>query len=255
MDVPGCDVRPLPASEVTPQLSARARRLLDARRSFVLAVAVLALFNVARALGLLGPPVVSATLLTLAMVLLAWTSGASLGDLGLARGSWASGLRWGAAAFGLVLVVLVAAAAVPTTNAFLHDSRADISSSRLFGELIVSVTLVTAVPEELAFRGVLLGSALRLWGPVRASVVTSLLFGLWHVAPTLRTMGGNAAVSSASTSLPGQVGIVLGAVAATAAAGLVFCWLRLRSRSLLAPVLAHVATNGLGLAVAWFAVH
>jgi len=37
--------------------------------------------------------------------------------------------------------------------------------------------------------------------------------------------------------------------------GLVFCWLRLRSRSLIAPVMAHVATNGLALTVAWFAVH
>ena len=48
---------------------------------------------------------------------------------------------------------------------------------------------------------------------------------------------------------------MLGAVAATFAAGLAFAWLRLRSRSLLAPVLAHAATNGLGLAVAWFAVY
>ena len=40
-----------------------------------------------------------------------------------------------------------------------------------------------------------------------------------------------------------------------AVAGLVFCWLRLRSRSLIAPVMAHGATNGLALTVAWFAVH
>jgi CAAX protease family protein len=41
----------------------------------------------------------------------------------------------------------------------------------------------------------------------------------------------------------------------TACAGMVFCWLRLRSGSLIAPILAHVATNGLALAVAWFTVH
>jgi membrane protease YdiL (CAAX protease family) len=48
---------------------------------------------------------------------------------------------------------------------------------------------------------------------------------------------------------------VLGSIAVTFAAGLVFCWLRLRSRSLIAPVMAHAATNGLALTVAWFAVH
>jgi membrane protease YdiL (CAAX protease family) len=49
--------------------------------------------------------------------------------------------------------------------------------------------------------------------------------------------------------------VVLGAIAVTFVAGLLFCWLRLRSRSLIAPVMAHAATNGLALAVAWFAVH
>jgi membrane protease YdiL (CAAX protease family) len=49
--------------------------------------------------------------------------------------------------------------------------------------------------------------------------------------------------------------LVLGAVAVTFVAGLAFCWLRLRSKSLIAPVIAHAATDGLALAVAWFAVH
>jgi membrane protease YdiL (CAAX protease family) len=52
----------------------------------------------------------------------------------------------------------------------------------------------------------------------------------------------------------GRVLVVLGSVAVTFAAGLIFCWLRLRSRSLVAPVLAHWATNGLALAVAWFTI-
>ena len=115
--------------------------------------------------------------------------------------------------------------------------------------------LVTAIPEEFAFRGVLLGSALRLWGPWRASLVTSALFGLWHIAPTLHTMSDNHEFKSAAASVAGQVGLVAGSVAVTFAAGLVFCWLRLRSRSLTAPVMAHAAINGLALTVAWLAIH
>ena len=46
-----------------------------------------------------------------------------------------------------------------------------------------------------------------------------------------------------------------GAVVVTFVAGLVFGWLRLRSRSLVAPVLAHVATNGLALVAAWVVAH
>ena len=119
----------------------------------------------------------------------------------------------------------------------------------------MSIILLTAIPEEFAFRGVLLGSALQLWGARRASLVSSALFGLWHIEPTLHTMSGNVAVGGSSSSTAEQVLVVVGAVLVTFTAGLAFCWLRLRSESLLAPVLAHVATNGLGLAVAWVVVH
>ncbi|MBO0814898.1 MAG: CPBP family intramembrane metalloprotease, partial [Actinobacteria bacterium] len=122
-------------------------------------------------------------------------------------------------------------------------------------ELGVSILLLTAIPEEFAFRGVLLGSALRLWGPWRASLVTSALFGLWHIAPTLHTMSDNHEFRGAAASVAGQSLVVLGAMAVTFAAGLVFCWLRLKSGSLIAPVMAHAATNGLALTVAWFTVH
>ena len=225
---------------------------------FVLTVTVLILFNVLRSLGLLGParyvwlPV---SLLTAALALIAWATGATLADLGLERQDLRSGVLYGAGAFGVVLLVLVVAAVIPTTNGFLHDSRAQISGSRLLYELGVSILLLTAIPEEFAFRGVLLGSALRLWGPWRASLITSVLFGLWHILPTLHTMRDNRAVAVASASIAGQSLVVAGSVAVTFVAGLIFCWLRLRSNSLIAPVMAHFATNGLALAVAWFTIH
>jgi len=228
---------------------------MKAGRCFVQAVGVLVAFTVVRAFGLLGPPVVAAGLLTAALVLVAWRGGATRADLGLARADVGAGLRYGAGAFGVVLLVLVVAAAIPATSGFLHDSRAQIGGGRLLYELGVSITLLTAIPEEFAFRGVLLGSGLRLWGPWRASLITSALFGLWHIAPTLHTMSDNSAVRIVSASVVGQSLVVLGSIVVTFVAGLVFCWLRLRSRSLIAPVMAHVATNGLALAVAWFVVH
>jgi CAAX protease family protein len=231
---------------------------MKAGRCFLLAVAVLVLFNVARSAGLLGPAryvYVSVILLVAVLALIAWTSGATWADLGLDPADVRAGVRYGAAAFGIVLLVLVVAALIPATNGYLHDSRAQISRGRLLYELGVSILLLTAIPEEFAFRGVLLGSALRIWGPVRASLVTSALFGLWHIVPTLHTMRDNRAVAVASASIAGESLVVLGSVAVTFVAGLIFCWLRLRSRSLIAPVMAHVATNGLALAVAWFTVH
>jgi uncharacterized protein len=228
---------------------------VNAGRCFVLTVGVLVLFTVGRALGLLGPLPVAVGLLVAALVLIAWSSGATRDDLGLGRADMGAGVRYGAGAFGVVLLVLLAAAVVPVTNGFLHDSRAHIDGGRLLYEVGVPILLLTAIPEELAFRGVLLGSGLRLWGPWRASLITSALFGLWHIAPTLHTMSDNHVFRGEAASVAGQVLLVLGSIVVTFVAGLAFCWLRLRSRSLIAPVMAHVATNGLALTVAWFAVH
>lgn len=229
--------------------------LVNARRCFLEATAVLFVFALLRAFGLVGPPLLSVSLLTAILVLIAWRSGATAKDLGLGAADLRAGARYGAVAFGLVLLALAVAAVLPATRVFLHDSRAEIDGGQLAYELGVSIILLTAIPEEFAFRGVLLGSALQLWGARRASLVSSALFGLWHIEPTLHTMSGNVAVGGSSSSTAEQVLVVVGAVLVTFTAGLAFCWLRLRSESLLAPVLAHLATNGLGLAVAWVVVH
>jgi membrane protease YdiL (CAAX protease family) len=227
---------------------------LNAGRCLAQAVAVLVLFALARAMGLLGPPVVSACILTLAMVVIAWRSGATLDDVGLDRDHVRAGLRYGLAASLLILVALILAVVIPWTRPFLTDARADIDGGQLVYEIGVTIVLLTAVPEELAFRGVLLGSARSLWDARRAALVSSALFGLWHIEPTVETMSGNSAVGGASASPAGQVLVVLGSIAVTFVAGLAFSWLRLRSRSLVAPLIAHVASNGLALAVAWSAV-
>jgi ABC-type uncharacterized transport system permease subunit len=51
------------------------------------------------------------------------------------------------------------------------------------------------------------------------------------------------------------VGAVIGTVIASSIAGVGFGWLRVRSDSLLAPILAHIATNSVTFAVAWIYWH
>jgi len=127
---------------------------MKAGRCFVQATAVLVLFNVARSLALLGPPryvYVPVSVLTVALVAVAWTAGATRADLGLDRADIRAGVRYGAGALGIVLLVLIVAAVIPVTNGFLHDSRAQISGGRMLYELGVSILLLTAIPEEFAF--------------------------------------------------------------------------------------------------------
>ena len=78
---------------------------MKAGRCFLQTVGVLVLFTVARASGLLVPPIyvyVSVGLLTVVLVLIAWSAGATCADLGLGRTDMRAGVRYGAGAFGIV---------------------------------------------------------------------------------------------------------------------------------------------------------
>ena len=76
------------------------------------------------------------------------------------------------------------------------------------------------------------------------------LFGLWHVVPSLGGGTANATMASVvGADAAGTLVRVVVTVVFTSLAGVVLCCLRLRSGSLLAPVLAHWTVNGLGVIV------
>jgi membrane protease YdiL (CAAX protease family) len=80
-----------------------------------------------------------------------------------------------------------------------------------------------------------------------------VLFGLWHVIPSLHVAGTNRGVSDAVGGAGNPLAVV-GTVVLTTIGGLVFGELRRRSGSVLASAGAHWATNALGVLfglVAW----
>jgi uncharacterized protein len=200
-------------------------------RAVAATVAVLVVVNVvdvrvAHASLVLGPAG-AAGLLALAR----W-AGLSWQELGLGAGTWRRGLVWALGAIGAVGVVFAVGAALPLTRDIFRDSR-----YHLF--------------EEVAFRGVLWGLLRRGHGTLTATIVSSVLFGLWHVLPSLHLSADNQAIGSAvGKGTSGEAISVLGTVLFTGLAGVVFCELRRRSGSLLASAGLHWATNGLGVLTA-----
>jgi uncharacterized protein len=172
-------------------------------------------------------------------------------EMGLTE--WGRGARWGGAVFAITLAVLAIAAAVPALADLFEDRRVGAGAATLAYHALVRIPLGTVVLEELAFRGALPAVLARRWSTVQACVVSSALFGLWHVLPAW-SLGD---VNPVADDLLGDgwVGQAAGiglAVVATFVAGLLLCLLRYGSGSLLAPALAHVATNSLGYTFAWF---
>jgi uncharacterized protein len=173
-------------------------------------------------------------------------------DLGLARADLGRGLRHGAVAMAVVAGLLAVGVTLPATRELFADRRVDEHSvAALLYATLVRIPLGTALLEETLFRGVLLGLGLRRWSRRVAVAWSSALFGLWHVLPAGGLSGYNPVVADAVHGPAGRLVVTAAAVAATALAGLVFCWLRLRAGSLLAPVMLHAATNSVAYAAAW----
>jgi uncharacterized protein len=184
------------------------------------------------------------------LVLLATHRGLTRRDLGLERGLILRGGLWGGAAVVLVAGVVglgvLLADEIETVGVLLGDQRAQLPIGEALFNALVRIPLGTALFEEVAFRGVLLAALLRRYGTVPAVVWSSVVFGLWHIAPTMIALQANG-VDPASAA---GVLAIAATVALTTVAGVVFAVLRLGSGSLLAPFLAHWATNAIGLMAA-----
>lgn len=138
---------------------------------------------------------------------------------GLQRSSWRSGLAWGAAAGAVPVVGAVVIAAEPSWLERVRPSDSDLAEWILF-----RIPFGTVVCEELVFRSVF---------DAVSPTLSPMFFGLWHIHPA-RTAGDS----------------VVGTVIFTAAAGVMFSWLRRRSGSVLAPALMHLSVNVSGAVLA-----
>jgi membrane protease YdiL (CAAX protease family) len=188
---------------------------------------------------------------TVVVLVLARSVGLPWRELGLDPGRAGQGARWGAACLVIVSACYAVALALPFMRPLLIDDRVTgIAAADLAWRVLVRIPAGTVLWEEVAFRGVLLAALLRLL-PARTAVATSAaVFGVWHVRPTLGALAANDLVSGPVLT---GLAVVVGCLA-TAVAGVLFCWLRLRSGSLVAPVVVHLATNSIGVLAAAAAV-
>jgi membrane protease YdiL (CAAX protease family) len=158
----------------------------------------------------------------------------------LARSAGAPlGLRppelWRGVRTGLAIAVAVSAAIGSATG--LPRVRRAMSERELprptAAWLLIRIPIGTVSSEEAAFRGALGTVAAQAFGPRVGRMVQASAFGLSHVADA-----------------KGAGESVAGTVLVTGVAGWVFGWLRDRTGSIVAPMLAHLAINEAGAVAA-----
>ena len=128
------------------------------------------------------------------LVLLGRLAGLSWADLGLAPPTARVGVLVGLAGAVLVAAGYALALAIPALGGAFLDTRYDVRLHRAVWISAVDIPLSTVLLEETAFRGVVWGLVAVERGPVAATLVSSVLFGLWHVLPALdlaRTQHGD----------------------------------------------------------------
>ncbi|MBF6474102.1 MULTISPECIES: CPBP family intramembrane glutamic endopeptidase [Nocardia] len=240
-----------PDLAATPQLRHRWRAHIDV----AVVVMVLAGTNLIAHFTTAWASIVTVPIAAIALLALMRKRGLGWSELGLSPRYWRRGSLYALGAVVLVLTVVAIGAALPLTRPFFLADRYATISGAMIASMIV-IPLQTVIPEELAFRGVLHGTLHRVYGARGVFAAGSMLFGLWHIASSFGLTSGNRGLSGiVGGGVAGQIIGILLAVVATAAAGVVFTWLRQRSGSLLAPIALHWSVNGAGALAAALVWH
>jgi membrane protease YdiL (CAAX protease family) len=229
--------------DVAPTMGNRQR----AARLTLVVVAALAAINVARFL-LPAESLWLSVGAAVALLVFARRTGLSWSQLGLCPKRFRAGRAWAVGAVVAVGVVYLAGIMLPATRTAFLDARYHFGISEALTTAFVTIPLGTILLEEVAFRSVLWGMLSRHMRTWRVVVVSSTLFGLWHVLPSLHFASAHEKVSGLAAQNPLTTAlVVLGTVLFTAFGGAVAGELRRRSGSVLASAGMHWATNGLGV--------
>lgn len=164
------------------------------------------------------------------LLLIARRRGLGWQELGLASSTWRPGARWGRSPSAR------SSLATPSCWPFPPCAQSCRTPRPVHVRVLLLIPVGTVLCEEIAFRGVLLATALRVLPVQPAPGISAVVFGLWYLG---------SAVRDDQPALPISV---VGVVVVTATGGLVLGWLRQRTGSVLAPIGLHLGTNSVGLA-------
>lgn len=174
--------------------------------------------------------------------------GLNFSDMGLAIHHVMQGIIVGLVVSLPIILIILLGARVRWLQPVIGTAKKQ-SSRQIAYELGFRLPFGTALSEEVIFRGVLLGLLLQHHSQPVAVLVASLLFGLWHIIPTIETIRTHSVLSAALTKHTHRhILSVVGTVCLTTIAGVAFSCLRFVSGSIVAPWLLHCAINGSGLA-------
>jgi uncharacterized protein len=192
--------------------------------------------------------VLAGVLLIAVSLIAARTMGLTRESLGLRLAGGARGVSIGVLAAGLVAaagVVVLRLAPSLIGQPVGYEPIARVSGDELARHVALLLPLGTALPEEIAFRGTLLGGLLARHTVRTAVTASALVFALWHFTVVWVTLG--------VTIIPVVLVVpaALAALIVVFAGGIVMAGLRLATGTLASSVAAHWVFNAVILVGLW----
>ena len=162
---------------------------------------------------------------------------------GVVRGVAIGALAAGAIALVDVVVLRLAPSIVGQPIGYSPLSR--VSGDELARHIALYLPLGAVIPEELAFRGTLLGGLLARYRVRTAVTVSAIAFGLWHCTVAWFTV--------VNTTMPVVLVIpaAVGALVIVFVGGVVMAWLRVATGTLATSIAAHWVFNAVVLVGLW----
>lgn len=176
-------------------------------------------------------------------------AGLDAATLGLRPTGWWRGAALGAGAgiaIAAVGVIGLQVASLVVGGPIVYDPLRGVTENDLLRHLLVFLPLGAVLPEEVAFRGALVGL---LWkSGARGAILGSAgAFALWHAAVAVVTVGSTTIAPPSPWFLPA----IAGALVVVFAGGVVLAWLRLATETLASTIAAHWAFNATLLVALW----
>jgi membrane protease YdiL (CAAX protease family) len=175
-------------------------------------------------------------------------AGLGAAAIGLRPSGWWRGAALGVvsgAAIALCGILALQLAPVILGAPVVYDPLREVTEAELVRHVIVFLPLGTVLPEEIAFRGALVG-LLAANGARTAALGSAAAFALWHAVVAIVTVG-DTSIARSALFIPA----IVGALVVVFAGGLVLAWLRLWTGTLATTIAAHWTFNAALLIGLW----
>ncbi len=172
--------------------------------------------------------------------------GLSREELGLTMALLQKGIVVGVCLSLPLLIVILLLASHKKLRAHFSETPKKNYNLRAFSyELFFRIPFGTALSEEIIFRSVLLAILLTNHAQSVTIVAASILFGLWHIFPTLHTVKNHdPLIEMMDDTRKRNLVAVLGSVIATTIAGGIFSYIALKTSSFITSWFVHATING-----------